>query len=156
MLIVAAYDRDEEAAEVCAVIDGSLPPGNDSLGRSTIVGRDSTGNVQAAATDAGRRHAPAAGGGVLGLALGAIVGGPVLATGVAGAAIVSARARRRLRPLFDAIENTLPPGSAGGVGLTEPAGSEGFDHEFVGSRRVTKTRLDAGAVERLRKATSGA
>jgi hypothetical protein len=60
--------------------------------------------------------------------------------------------RSPLRPVLDAIENTLPPNSAGVVIVADPEASERFDAVLRGSRRVTKSSIDSRTLEHLRRA----
>jgi uncharacterized membrane protein len=146
-LIVAAYDDAAEASAACETVAGA----DDGDPVAAVVTRAADGKLDATTVGKGRSRGAAAGA-AAGAAVGAVLGPGVVATAAAGALVGAVRDKRGpMRPVLDAIENTLPPNSAGVVIVTATEGSERFDAALRGSRRVTKSGIDERTLEHLRK-----
>jgi uncharacterized membrane protein len=144
-LIVAAYDDPAEASTACAALGGGP--------QAAVVTRGADGRLDATPVAPAHPHGGAAAGAAAGAAVGAVLGPGVVAASAAGALVGAVRDRRSpLRPVLDAIENTLPPNSAGVVIVADPEASERFDAVLRGSRRVTKSSIDSRTLEHLRRA----
>ena len=146
-LIVAAYDDPAAATAACAAVAGV-----EDAPQAAVVTRAGDGKLDATPVAPAHPHGGAAAGAAAGAAVGAVLGPGVVAASAAGALVGAVRDRRSpLRPVLDAIENTLPPNSAGVVIVTDPGASEQFDAVLRGSRRVTKSGIDERTLEHLRK-----
>ncbi|HET6850215.1 MAG TPA: DUF1269 domain-containing protein [Gaiellales bacterium] len=150
-LIVAAYDDAADASSACAALGDAQGGGP----QAAVVTRAADGKLDATPVAPAHAHGGAAAGAAAGAAVGAVLGPGVVATSAAGALVGAVRDRRSpLRPVLDAIENTLPPNSAGVVIVADAGASERFDAVLRGSRRVTKSRIDDRTLEHLRRAQS--
>jgi uncharacterized membrane protein len=147
MLIVAAYD---DAADATAVYE-TIASAEEGAPPAAVVTRAADGRLDSTSVAPAHQHGGAAAGAAAGAAVGALLGPGVVAATAVGAVVGAIRDRRGpLRPVVDAIQNTLPPNSAGVVIITAADSSERFDAALRESRRVTKSGIDGRTLEHLR------
>ena len=140
-------NHEAAARAACAAVAGA-----ERAPHAAVVTRGADGRLDATPVAPAHPHGGAAAGAAAGAAVGAVLGPGVVAASAAGALVGAVRDRRSpLRPVLDAIENTLPPNSAGVVIVTDPSASEQFDAILRGSRRVTKSGIDSRTLEHLNR-----
>lgn len=155
-LIVASYDNAEDAQRAFDDIERLHVDEKVPVLGAAVVGRGPDGRITLPESPAPEHHATRKGV-VAGLALGAVFPPSLLAGGLAGAAAGALKDRhdRSLRPVSDAVANTLPPSSSGVIAITEWATMDDLDGVLANSRRVTKSAIAPHVTELINASGGG-